>query len=135
MGCTSSSTNQIGRTRLAVAEGVLNCFAYGVNLVYENQTRSYMFSIFPGMHAQDERYTFNGETADSLGIPISESVAQIMQRWFVDFIVLGNASGSTATQIPVYTAQANVANITGCGIVKDLVANSRCRYWLSGLTT
>lgn len=130
-------TNQIGRTKLAVAEGVLDCFAYGVSLAYGNQTRSYMFSVFPGMHAQDERYTFfNGETADFLGIPISASVAETMQRWFVDFATRGDAPGSAATQIPVYTAQANVANVTGSGylVVKDPAANVRCRYWLSGLT-
>ena len=46
-----------------------------------------------------------------MGIPISASVAQTMQRWFVDFVALGDASGSTSTQILVYPAQANVANI------------------------
>lgn len=129
-------TDQIGRTKLAVAEGVINCFAFGVSLAYTNQTRAYMFSLFPGMHAQDEPHTFfNGDSADSLGIPISPSVAQTMQGWFVDFARLGDAAGSTATQIPVYTDQANVANIVAAGypVVKDPAANSRCRYWL-GLT-
>ena len=129
--------DQIGRTKLAIAEGLINCFAFGTSLAYANLTRSYQFSLFPGMHAQDESYTFfNGDSADSLGIPISSSVAQTMQRWFVDFAMLGDAAGSTATQIPVYTAQANVANITGSGypVVRDPSANSRCRYWLTGLT-
>ncbi len=129
--------DQLGRTKLAIAEGLINCFAFGTSLAYTNQTRSYQFSLFPGMHAQDEAYTFfNGDSADSLGIPISSSVAQTMQRWFVDFAMLGDGAGSTATQIPVYTAQANVVSITGSGypVVRDPSANSRCRYWLTGLT-
>ena len=130
-------TNQVGRTKLAIGEGLIDCFAFGVNLAYKNQTRGYLFSAFPGMHAQDVASTFfNGETSDSLGIPVSASVAQAMQGWFVDFATLGDGSGSTATQLPVYTTQANVANVTGSNfpIARDPAANSRCRFWLTGLT-
>lgn len=130
-------TDQVGRTKLAVAEAFLNCFAFGTHLAYANQSRAYQFSYFPGMHAQDTSYTFfNGETINGLGIPVLSSVAEIMQRWFVDFTALGDGPGSTATQIPVYTALANVVNITGSGfpVVRDPSANSRCRFWLTGLT-
>jgi len=129
--------NQVERTALAVGEGLLSCIAFGLNLAYKNQSRSYQFSSFPGIHGEDVQHTFfNGESLGSFGIPINASVATTMQAWFVDFAMLGAGSGSTITQVPVYTSQANVVNITGSGfpIVKDPAANQRCRYWLTGLT-
>ncbi|KAK1750997.1 Alpha/Beta hydrolase protein [Echria macrotheca] len=131
-------TTQTGRVILAVAEAFLDCSSFGVNLAYRNQSRSYLFSIFPGMHAEDLSYTFNnGETANNLGVPVVASVVPIMQRWFVDFVVKGLAPGSAARDIPVYTSAANVVNITGTSfpVVRDPAANSRCRFWLDGLTS
>jgi carboxylesterase type B len=129
--------NQVERTTLAVGEGLLSCVAFGVNLAYKNQSRSYQFAMFPGVHGEDIAYTFfNGEGIGGFGIPINASVATTMQNWFVDFAMLGAGSGSTITQVPVYTSQANVANVTSSGFptVKDPAANQRCRYWLTGLT-
>ncbi len=135
---TQPYTTQIGRTKLAIAEGLIDCFSFGTNLAYSNTSRGYMFSIFPGIHAQDTSYTFySGEATDGLGIPIDSDAAVTMQRWFVDFAVKGFGSGSAAGQLPVYTAQANVVNITGGGgfpVVRDPAANARCRFWLEGLT-
>lgn len=131
-------TNQISRTKLAVAEAFLDCITFGVHLGYANQSRAYQLSIFPGMHAQDLDYTFyNGQTISGLGIPVVPSVAAVMQRWFVDFIVKGDGLGSKATQIPAYTGQANVVNIAGSGysVVRDAAANSRCMFWLTNLTS
>ena len=127
-------TTEIGRTKLAVAEAFMDCVAFGVHGAYRNQSRGYQFSYFPGMHAQDLEYTFfNGQEANGLGVPVLPAVAAVMQRWFVDFIVGG--TGNSYTQIPVYTAQANMVNITGTGypVVRDPAANKRCRYWLEGL--
>ena len=129
-------TSQVERTALAVGEAFMDCYAFGVNLAYRNESRSYQFSIFPGFHAEDVDYTFwNGETTSGLGIPIVASTATTMQRWFVDFTEKGDAVGSSARNIPVYTSAANVANITGTGFptVRDPAANPRCRFWLEGL--
>jgi len=73
--------NQVGRTKLVISEGLINCFSFGTNLAYNNQSRSYQFSVFPGIHAQDVGYTFfNGEATDGFGVPISASTAQLIQR-------------------------------------------------------
>ena len=131
-------TNQVGRTKLAIAEGLVNCFAFGTALAYANQTRSYQFSVFPGMHAQDIAYTFfNGESSDFLGVPILSSAAKVMQAWFADFAMRGDSAGSSVTQVPPYTAQANVLNITvsDFATVRDPSANSRCQFWLTELTS
>ncbi|KAK3392850.1 carboxylesterase family protein-like protein, partial [Podospora didyma] len=133
-------TDQIGRTKLAISEGLINCFSFGTNLAYANQSRSYQFSAFPGLHATDVSYTFYnaGDVVDGFGVPLSVPTAQLLQWWLTDFAALGYGAGSTASQIPVYTSLANVANVTEAGqhpTVKDPAANARCRYWLTGLTS
>lgn len=134
-------TNQIQRTKLAIAEGLINCLATGVHNAYNNQTRGYQFSVFPGMHAQDVGYTFwNGETQDSLGVPILRENAERIQRWIVEFTrggfdaldALGGDEG-----LPVYGSGAQVVNVTTEGtpeVVRDPADNGRCRFWLEGLT-
>jgi len=127
-------TNQVGRTKLAIAEGLIDCFAFGTSLAYANRTQSYLFSIFPGIHAQDTSYTFfNGVPKDGLGIPITAAAAEKMQKWFIDFTT---GAGIPETEIPLYGSGADVVNITGSGypVVRDPAANDRCRFWLGGLT-
>ena len=129
-------TSQTGRVALAVAEGLINCNAVGAHVAYANRSRGYQFSIFPGIHAQDQDYTFfNGAEVDSLGVPIATATAATMQKWFVDFAMLGTATGSTAADIPVYGSGASVLNVTGSGsgfaVVKDPSATSRCQFWLN----
>jgi len=135
---TQPYTTQTARTKLAIAEGLINCFAFGTNLAYNNQSRAYQFSVFPGMHAQDTSYTFfSGGVTDGLGIPVEVSTAETMQRWFVGFAMLETDRGSAAAEVPVYGAQANVVNVTGAGgfaRVRDPAANARCRFWLEGVT-
>lgn len=127
---------QTERLTLALKEGLVTCNAFGTDIAYRNKTRSYQFSVFPGIHAQDVTYTFfNGQATDSLGLPIVASVAETMQRFFVDFAAYGTASTSTVDQIPVYGANAAVLDISNSGMatITDPAANSRCRFWLRGL--
>lgn len=134
---TQPYSSHADRARVAVGEAFMDCVSFGVNVAYKNTSRSYVFAIWPGIHAQDLDYTFyNGQTMSGLGIPVVRSVAERMQRWFVDWVVRGDAVGSAARDVPVYTAEARVVNITGEGypIVRDPAANERCRFWLEGLT-
>ena len=123
-------TTQVQRTKLAIAEGLVTCFSWGVNQAYGNATRGYQWSIFPGIHAGDLSYTFFN------GVPMSDATAEKMQRWFVDFAAKGTAAGSAALELPVYGSGASVVNVTETGFptVRDPAANSRCRFWMEGLT-
>ncbi|KAK5662492.1 hypothetical protein OQA88_8404 [Cercophora sp. LCS_1] len=129
--------NQTQRLTLAVSEGLILCNAFANHLGYNSQSRAYKFSLFPGIHAQDVGYTFwNGEPADSTGIPINGAAATTLQRWIADFTVSGAGPGSTASQIPVYTSQAKTMNITDSGssvVFPDSASNPRCRFWVEGL--
>jgi len=129
-------TTQVERTKLAIAEGLINCFSFGVGLAYGNQTRGYQWSVWPGIHAGDVSYTFwNGETLGGFGVPIAVDAAVKMQRWVVDFAMKGTGAGSAAAELPVYGAGASVVDVNGTAypVVRDPAANGRCRYWLDGL--
>ena len=124
------------RTTLAISEGLILCNAFGLHLGYANKTRAGLFSVPPAIHASDVPHTFfNGEPTDSNGNPLNANAAVSLQRAFVDFAMAGTASGSAATQFPVYTAQAKTLNITAAGnnIVTDPAASARCRFWVEGL--
>ncbi len=124
------------RLALAVGEGLIDCWAFGLGRAYKGNPQSYQLSLFPGIHSQDIAYTFyNGETADSLGEIINPSVAAIMQGWFTDYAQSGDTEGSTATQLPAYGCQGAVLNITDSGsvIAQDPAANPRCQFWLNNL--
>jgi hypothetical protein len=128
-------TTPTQRASLAVGEALIDCFAFGVGLGYGNRTGGYMFSVFPGMHAQDMDYTFwNGASANGLGVPVDEAQAVEMQRWFVDFVKGG--LGAVAGRVPVYGEGAQVVDVVDVEkgrfeVVRDPAANERCRYWLS----
>ncbi|KAK3317965.1 Carboxylesterase [Apodospora peruviana] len=129
---------QTERMTLAISESLILCNAFALHLAYQNQSRAYEFSVFPGIHASDVSYTFfNGgdSPTDSFGVPINTAVAQTMQRYFADFAMVGAGPGSSANAIPLYTALARTLNITdgGNAVVTDPAANRRCRFWVEGL--
>ncbi|KAK3936036.1 carboxylesterase family protein-like protein [Diplogelasinospora grovesii] len=131
-------TTQTQRLSLAIAEGAITCNAFGVDLAMLNKTRSYQFSVYPGIHAQDVGYTFfNKDGSDSAsGFGLSRTIAKAMQNIFADFAMVGaTGAGSAASQVPVFTNAANMLNITNSGmqVVTDPAANATCRYWLTGL--
>ncbi|KAK1829751.1 Alpha/Beta hydrolase protein [Podospora conica] len=129
-------TTQVDRTRLAVGEGFLDCVAYAVARGYGNGTRGYVFSKWPGIHAQDLDYTFyEGQTVGAFGMPVDGAVAAKMQGWVVDWIVKGDAPGSRALELPVYGAGANVVDVNGTAyaVVRDPAANARCKFWVDRL--
>lgn len=124
------------RLKLALGEALFDCNAFATSVAYGNETRGYLFDVCPGMHAQDEGYTFfNGESADSLGLLIDAEVADAMQGWFVDFTIRGVEGGSEAAELPVFRADAQVALVDSSGAfdaVRDPAANERCRWWMNG---
>ncbi|PKS11014.1 hypothetical protein jhhlp_002773 [Lomentospora prolificans] len=126
------------RLSLAVGDALFTCNSFAISLAYSNMTRGYLFDICPGMHGQDVSYTFfNGERADSLGLLVDRPTAGKMQSWFVDFTIFGDASGSSATQLPVFGSGAQVAHINGGTTfpsVQDPAASARCRFWLNGFS-
>ena len=129
-------TTQTGRLTRAIGEAFIDCNAFGLNTAFNNATRGYLFDICPGLHAQDVGYTFfNGETSDSLGLLIDAGAAGRVQDWIVDFTILGDGSGSSVTQLPVYGSTGQVLRVPGFSSVQDPAKNQRCRFWLNDLTS
>ncbi|KAM7215454.1 carboxylesterase family protein-like protein [Rhypophila decipiens] len=130
-------TDQSSRLRLALAESIVQCNAFATHLAYKNASRAFIFDVFPKIHAEDVAYTFwNGESTDSFGIPINLPVALNLQKWVVDYAMVGAGPGSAANVIPVYTNAAKTLQVTDTGnsvIQPDWAANPRCRWWVEGL--
>jgi carboxylesterase type B len=131
-------TTQTERTKLAIAEGLINCLSHGVSLAYANRTRGYQFSVLPGIHVQDVAYTFhNGESADAIGAPVALDAAARMQQWFVDFVMKGEEGVEGQGGLPLYGQGGQVVNVTGTvpgfEVVPDPARNERCLFWLGGL--
>lgn len=130
-------TDQSSRLRLALAESIVQCNAFATHLAFKNQSRAFIFDVFPKVHAEDVAYTFwNGESTDSFGIPINLPVALNLQKWLVDYTMVGTGAGSTASVIPVYTNAAKTLRVTDAGnsvIQPDWAANRRCRWWVQDL--
>jgi hypothetical protein len=132
---TQPYRTQTERLKLAIGEALIDCNAFGLNFAYSNNTHGYLFNFCPGLHTQDVPYTFfNGEFSDTLGLVISRSAAEAMQKWVVDFTILGYGGSSATTQLPLYGPAANVLDVPSFNTVKDAAANARCQFWLNGLT-
>lgn len=137
-GTVQPYTTQTQRVALAIGEGFIDCFAFGTSLAYANTTHTYQFGLFPAIHGQDTSYTFwNGESTGILGIPVDVTAAHMMQEWFTDFATGTLFSSNTTAPVPaLYGTGANTINITSTSLttVRDPAANSRCQFWLTGLT-
>ena len=129
-------TTQTQRMVLAMSEIIVQCNAFATHLGYNNQTRAYLFDVFPGVHAQDVAFTFynSGET-DFFGAPVNEPVADFWQTYIADFARAGTAAGSTAALLPKYTSAGKTLRITPNGntVDNDPARNARCRFLVQGL--
>ncbi|KAK1833453.1 Alpha/Beta hydrolase protein [Podospora conica] len=129
-------TTQTQRTTLALGESLVNCNSFGVHLGYSNQTRAYLFDVFPGIHAQDVAFSFfNPGALDFTGLPIDPTIADFWQSKIVDFARVGTAAGSTAALLPKYTSAGKTLKVQAAGNVvgDDPARNARCRFWVQGL--
>lgn len=138
---TQPYKNHIERLVLAVGDCLFDCYAFGMNLAYENRTRGYLFDICPGVHAQDVSYSLHdGEETDYFGRPIDFLAAGAMKSWIVDFTLMGGRHGSAARQLPIFGSTARILHVgkqdateSNFTVVKDPAANPRCQFWLDGV--
>lgn len=124
--------NQLDRAILFVSEYIITCKTNWLDRAFKNNTYGYVFSVPPGVHAQDTKYTFyNGPgTSDAYGT-YNASVAQALQQYITSFAMTGIPNeGSAFPAFPLY-GSGTILNLTDCGFpsVPDPTANERCLYW------
>ncbi|KAI9666250.1 MAG: hypothetical protein M1821_004185 [Bathelium mastoideum] len=139
---TYDYTNQLERTALLISELVFTCNAYYLNKAYNNQTHSYLFSVYPGLHGEDVAYTFfDGQTGpEILEDAANATLAEDFQEYLTNFAETGNPNGDGLPFFPIYGANATqqVLNLTSSLAVNisqtmDPAANYRCDYWQKAL--
>lgn len=130
-------TTQSQRLTLALGEGLVTCNTFATHLGYGNQTRAYLYDLFPAIHAADVGYSFyNPGAVDSFsGMPLDPTIGAFWQRWITDFAVSGSQTGSTANLLPKYTSAGKTLKVQYGGNVvgDDPSRNARCRFWVDGL--
>lgn len=131
-------TNIYERVSLITAEISFTCNTRYLNTAFLNETHSYYFTVPPGLHGEDIAYTFfNGDTTTlDDGLPVNATVAAVLQRYIMNFVVTGNPNGDKVPFFPEYQSNATTVVIgsTGLGSLQtDTTANNRCEWWQQAL--
>ncbi|KAA8566567.1 hypothetical protein EYC84_009115 [Monilinia fructicola] len=131
-------TNIYERVSLITAEISFTCNTRYLNTAFLNETHSYYFTVPPGLHGEDIAYTFfNGDTTTlDDGLPVNATVAAVLQRYIMNFVVTGNPNGDRVPFFPEYQSNATTVVIgsTGLGSLQtDTTANNRCEWWQQAL--
>lgn len=68
-----------------ISDTLITCNVNSLTHAYTNRTYKYIFSIPPGVHSQDIKYTFwNGDTP-----LVNETIARDLQGWITRFAETG----------------------------------------------
>ncbi|KIM96619.1 hypothetical protein OIDMADRAFT_170366 [Oidiodendron maius Zn] len=130
-------TSQIRRLDLLFSELAFTCNTRYMDLAFANKTYSYLFSVPPALHGDDNQYLYfmgNTSTLD-FGVPINSTLAEIFQRYVTSFVTTGNPNRPGLPHWSQYGADSSVQNISFQGIspATDTVANERCTWWQQAL--
>lgn len=130
--------DQVGRAALTMGEGTFVCNAFALNSAYGSHS-SYLFDVFPGLHAQDVEYTFYNPDVVYPGIPVltmwgdNQTVAYVMQDYFTSFATQGipESLQDGLSAVPAYGENATLTVLSKDGIDtgRDPAANERCDWW------
>ncbi|EQB56328.1 hypothetical protein CGLO_03680 [Colletotrichum gloeosporioides Cg-14] len=131
-------TDQVGRAALTMGEGTFVCNAHALNQAYGNHS-SYLFDMFPGLHAQDVEYTFYNPGVPYPALPVltqwgdNETVAIAMQDYFTSFTARGFAESQEdgVDSLAIYGPDSTLTVLSNDGVytAPDPAANDRCAWW------
>lgn len=134
--------DQVGRAALTMGEGTFVCNAFALNRAYGNHS-SYLFNVFPGLHAQDVEHIFYNPGVAYPGLPLltmwgdNETVAYVLQDYSTSFAAHGTPEsqedGLAALSRYGENATLTVLGNEGISVVADPAANGRCAWWQRAL--
>lgn len=133
VGFPNGYTTPTGRMDLLITEGFFTCNTYWLMTAFNRQFWSYIFTVPPSLHGQDIVYTYyDGPNYPSVE---NNTLAEIMQRYFTNFVMTGNPNGPDVPYFPSYGNDNTCLNLnlTFIGTVPDNAANERCDWWQKGL--
>ncbi|PSN60795.1 acetylcholinesterase precursor [Corynespora cassiicola Philippines] len=134
--------DQVGRAALTMGEGTFVCNAFALNRAYNNHS-SYLFDVFPGLHAQDVEYTFYNPDVVYQGLPVltmwgdNQTVAYVMHNYFTSFAMTGTPESQEDGLSAVATYDSNftltILSTEGISTGTDPAVNERCAWWQTAL--
>jgi carboxylesterase type B len=156
---TLGYTNQLQRVDLIFSEFAFTCNTRYLDVAFENKTYSYLFSIWPALHGQDNPYckscfrplpqsqiktlksvcfiVYFPDSAWMLdnGVPVNSTLAKIFQGYVTNFVRTGNPNRGGLPFWTQYGSNSSVLsmNVDGLLPAKDTVANERCAWWQQAL--
>lgn len=117
-------TTEYGRAIRFMAEFMVDCNSHSLNSAYGAASFAYHFSVPPGGHGEDVKYTFY-DGVDGAGL--NTTLATLMQRYFLNFAVSGSPNAESLPLFPSYS-RGIVQNLnnTLLGPIQDGAAVARC---------
>ncbi|KAI9829586.1 MAG: hypothetical protein M1819_006091 [Sarea resinae] len=128
---TYGYTDQYSRAALAVSEAIFTCNTYYLDRAFDNRTYAYIFSVPPGIHGSDTKYTYrNGKTSG-----VNGTIALALQDYITSFAETGSPNRAGVPRFDLFGngSQTMDLNITGIRETIDPAANARCLWWQKAL--
>lgn len=126
-------TTPTGRMDLLITEAFFTCNTAWLMDAYDDQFYSYIFSVPPSLHGIDIYYTYyDGPNYPNV---LNNTLAQILQRYLVNFVMTGDPNGADVPYFPSYgeSHTCQNLNLTFIGQIPDNTNNARCDWWQKGL--
>ncbi|KAI9151316.1 acetylcholinesterase [Paramyrothecium foliicola] len=119
--------DQATRQMILYSEALVDCTFVLANEALHGNTFSYLFSVSPGFHIQDLKYTFD-DHATATRAPIAKAV---LQRALASYTVNGEPDIYGGGSFPRWKEERAVLNITETGgsVSKSRVNGTRCAWW------
>jgi carboxylesterase type B len=96
---------------------IFTCNTFWLDKAFNNQTYSYLFSVYPGLHGQDVPYTYyNGPNPTAVPNP---DIAIALQEYITNFAMTGDPNGPGVPHFPMYGDDATVQNLNYTGGYRD----------------
>lgn len=120
------------RAEVFITEAFFTCNTNWLANGYEAKTFAYLFSVFPSLHGQDIPYTYYNGPTPSVA---NDTLAVIMQEYFTNFAITGNANGPGLPYFPQYGTDRTLLNLNLSSIstMHDDLSTVRCSWWQKGL--
>lgn len=127
-------TSNVERLQTLIQDYGIECYPTWIATAFGGNAYSYLFSVPPGLHAEDVPYTFYDENTEGNGTSVgvaNSTTAEILQRFITRFAATGVPGGG----FPLYGEQGLVLNINETFISPEVdpMRNSRCAWWQEGL--
>lgn len=127
----------IQRTALSISNFLVTCNAKYLATKLEGY--AYVFWVPPGLHGQDNAYTFfNGDTSSlNQGARVNATVAATLQRYLTSFAMTGKPTAQGVQDMVLYGDAFTVSSISSKGLFQpalgmllpDPGAVKQCDFW------